>query len=191
MNIAFVTYTHGDEIPPKIFDGIDVLIANPMAKEKNVRSIDADLNRCFGKEGTGYEFELAKILEKDLQKYAVVYDIHRTTAKTKFCAIITKKEDYVYALPFAPEAVVIMHTEGSLISSVWRGVALEYPEEFAFGKQDPPLYEQCGDMAHVGLLPEGVSDFSPISFREEIVYPFLAGEKAYNGKCFLLKKITY
>lgn len=181
MKTLYVTYTHGDEHPP--YEIPNALIANPLAKDRNLRYIETDLNRSFGaKTPVSYEEERAVELEKTLKEYDLVVDIHRTTAQTKFCGIITKLEDAVYALPYGVSALVLVENiQNSLISRTKHGIALEYPYGYSLHTGSVPLYR---------VLKFVTAEPNWIDFEEtEQGIPYLVNEKAYNGKCFLLEKI--
>lgn len=180
MKTLYITYTHGDEHPP--YEMPNALIANPLAKERNVRYIETDLNRSFGaKTPVSYEEKRAIELEKILSEYDLVVDIHRTTAQTKFCGIVTKPEDAVYTLPYGVNAVIQVDIQNSLISKAMHGIALEYPNTFSVHTGRVPLYR---------VLEFVTAEPDWIDFEEtEQGIPYLVNEKAYHGKCFLLEKI--
>lgn len=99
--ILFLTAVHGNEqfsidvlkkIKEKfITDNYSYLIANEEALKKNVRYIDADLNRVAPgqKNSKKYEYSRAYELLKECKKYHYVIDIHGTLAKTGIFTIIT------------------------------------------------------------------------------------------------------
>lgn len=180
MKTLYITYTHGDEYPP--YEIPDALIANPLAKERNVRYIETDLNRSFGvKTPVSYEEKRAVELGEMLNDYDLVIDIHRTTAQTKFCGIVTKSDDAVYTLPYGVSAVIQVDIQNSLISKARHGIALEYPNTFSVHIGKVPLYR----------VKEFVTaETHWIDFEEtEQGIPYLVNEKAYHGKCFLLEEI--
>jgi len=181
MKTLYITYTHGDEHPP--YEIPNALVANPLAKERNVRYIETDLNRSFGvMTPISYEEKRAVELDEVLTDYDLVVDIHRTTAQTKFCGIVTKSDDAVYALPYGVSAVVLVENiQNSLISRAKHGIALEYPYTYSLHTGSIPLYRV---KEFVTAEPHWI-DFE----ETEQGIPYLVNEKAYHGKCFLLEKI--
>ena len=195
MKTLIIRNLHGDENPPREFSGIPAIIGNPEAMRKNVRFIDSDLNRSFGKRNKnakGYEKRRAQELTKLMKDFDVVIDIHRTTAPfAKFTAIITKPEHYKYTLPFHPEYVVVMrHAKYSLIGNAKVGISLEYPTHVRSTSNEKPIMMEALDFVEA---KKGYRDFKPIVDKcpssNQTSFPFLVGEKAYNGKCFLCKII--
>jgi succinylglutamate desuccinylase len=191
MKELYITYTHGNEIPPKnIVEDIedkDVIVANVLAAEKNVRFIDTDLNRSFGvSKPNSYEEKRAVEIENIMKSYDIVYDIHRTVAPhAKFIALISKKEDYKYTLKFRPNAVVLIELPGATITHCKVGIALEYPMKYTLGKDNPEMYKVIDFVES----KKSWVDFQPIKYGKETVYPLMVGETAYDGKCFLLRLI--
>ncbi len=84
----------------KIKRGTLVLqIGNPLAKLKNRRFIDQDLNRSFpGKIKGNYEEMLAYKLKLLISRADFVIDLHTSTADTKSFAIATKRNKSVIKL---------------------------------------------------------------------------------------------
>lgn len=210
MKELYVYHTHGDEAPPEEITSRArfSVVANKKARDLGVRFVETDLNRSFGKEKPeSHEEKLAEELKPFINLFDRVYDIHRTTADTKFCAIITDIKNYGAALRHKPEAVVIIAMPGALISHVKCGVGLEYPYgEYGHGsgKDDTPVYEVTGMVtAREGwkdfeVIPEidPVEGYGDVSVGQLItvgdkadLYPYLCGEKAYDGKCFIMRKI--
>jgi hypothetical protein len=191
MHIGFVSYTHGDEHPPEEWKDYPCIIANRQAKERGVRYIETDLNRSFDASvPKTYEELRAVELREELKKFDVVIDIHRTEAPTaKFMAIISKKEDYSFTLPYVPEVVLLFpNAEFSLIGNVRHGVALEYPtREYSrsFSCSRPPIFS----IVRFDSADPSWIDGEEVVVCGEKLYPFLVGGSSYNGKCFLAKKI--
>lgn len=188
--MCVVTYTHGDEPPPEEWKKYSSIIGNPRAKEAGVRFVQTDLNRSFGVANPqSYEEKRAKELQKEIQGYDLVLDIHRTESpSTPFIAIIANKDHYSYTFPFGPNAVLyIPNATFSLIGNASIGIALEYPRTYSRLSKKPPLFEV------VDFVEREVSwrDMDAIKRGGEIVYPFLSGESSYNGKCFIAKKLSY
>lgn len=182
-NTIYVTHTHGDEEPP--YHVPNAIIANPVAKALGRRYVERDLNRSFNSdEVEPYEVRRAKYLKNILSDADVVVDIHRTTAITQFCAIVTKLEDVVYALRYQPSAVIIMNesfSEHCLIGNVKHGVVLEYPYTPIPYIGKPGVYRVKG----MYLAKQKWRDWE----ENEYGIPYMMGEKAYGGFCFLLERV--
>lgn len=191
MHIGFVSYTHGDEHPPEEWKDYPCIVANHRAKERGVRYVETDLNRSFDvSTPKTYEELRAVELREELKAFDVVIDIHRTEAPSaKFMAIISKKEDYSFALPYAPEVVLLIsNARFALIGNVRHGVALEYPtREYSriVSCSRPPIFSLVRFDSADPLWIDG----EEVSINGEKLHPFLVGASSYNGKCFLAKKI--
>lgn len=184
-NTIYVTHTHGDEEPP--YHVPNAIIANPVAKALGRRYVESDLNRSFNynDEKTTYEVRRARHLKKILSDADVVVDIHRTTAVTRFCAIVTKLDDVVYALRYQPSAVIIMNqyfSEYCLIGNVKHGVVLEYPYTPIPYMGKPELYRVKGMLG----VQKGWKELEP---THDGMIPYMIGEKAYDGNCFILERM--
>ncbi len=179
----YVTHTHGDEEPP--YHVPDAVIGNPVAKALGRRYVERDLNRSFNSGGVElYEVRRALHLKKILSDADVVVDIHRTTAVTQFCAIVTKLDDVVYALRYQPSAVIIMNqnfSEHCLIGNVKHGVVLEYP-------YTPIPYIGKPEVYRVKEMVEVQEGWKELEGNKRGI-PYMIGEKAYEGKCFLLERV--
>lgn len=95
MNTIFVVGQHGNEKSPlkvlEAFGGLEIVVGNPPALEKNVRYIEADMNRSFpGKVDGALEEKLAFHLLPVLQKYEAVVDFHTATCETPIFIITTE-----------------------------------------------------------------------------------------------------
>lgn len=184
MKTLYTIYTHGNEVPPYALP-YEKLIANQAAYQMGTRHKETDLNRSFNVENPqSYEEKRAVEILDHINRvgYELVVDIHRTDAPTAvFTALITKLEDYQYALPYLPHAVVLIDSPHSLIQNVPHGVALEYPKHFTGSQETPNLY-RVKDFVEA---KEGWQDFVPVA--EGI--PYIVGESSYEGKCFLLERL--
>lgn len=117
----------------KIRNGTLVLkIGNPLARLKNKRFIDQDLNRSFPGNSTGnHEEKLAYKLKLLISSADFVIDIHTSTTNTKPLVIVTKTNKSVEKLLNAlnPSRVVIMDkniSKKALIYYCKAGLSLEY-----------------------------------------------------------------
>ena len=185
MNTLFTTYTHGDETPPFVIPG-DVLVCNELAKEANTRYIDADLNRVFGLEGEGYEYQRAKEILEVCKDYDLVVDIHTTTALTSTTAIVSKKEDVDYARIFNPSKIVIIPMQTTLIANVKHGVAMEY-SRYEGGLYATPKYTRVFSYVDFVDANPKWEEMDTVIYKGKTCYAFLIGAKEYNGKCFLIE----
>jgi hypothetical protein len=86
LGIKLVKYLQANPIK-----GVDALIANPKAVERNIRFTEADLNRSFGcKNVNNYELKVAYKLAKVFKKYDCVLDFHNTQSVNNDCLFIGK-----------------------------------------------------------------------------------------------------
>jgi succinylglutamate desuccinylase len=135
--IGIVVCLHGDEsmgleIKKKLGVNMPTFIANPVAVKKNVRFIEADMNRSFpGKiDGKHEEKEAYYLLDK-LKKFKYIVDIHSSSCKIELFAIITKptKEKLRLASKLGIKKGVIMNDRfangSSLIDNLNCAISLE------------------------------------------------------------------
>ncbi|MDB4940328.1 MAG: aspartoacylase [Candidatus Doudnabacteria bacterium] len=120
--------THGNEktgvsvvksLQRKEYKNLEALIANPKAVEKNLRFIEADLNRNFDLPGKTYEHKLAKSLKKTFKKSGFIIEFHNTKSKSNDCGIIVTKPNKAHinlAKYFKLNKVLIMPRKGSVSS---------------------------------------------------------------------------
>lgn len=141
--VAIVACVHGDELVGKkiikelnkltIKNGIlKTFIANPEAVKKKKRYIDTDLNRSFpgNKNGT-HEEKIAYNLNKELQNFDYVIDIHSTTTDVKSLVIITKLNKEIRSLinTFNSKRVALMPkniAQKAMIYYCNAGISFEY-----------------------------------------------------------------
>jgi succinylglutamate desuccinylase len=102
--ILIIIYTHGDEkIGEEIVERLknkglyrffDCLVANPKAAEKNVRFIEADLNRCYPgeKDSAVYEKKQASKNLEIAKKYEFIIDVHEATSGINDFIIIPREQ---------------------------------------------------------------------------------------------------
>lgn len=104
--ILFIVHTHGNEPAPfqaiqnvikhkgrEYFDAhADFVVANPIATEKNVRFIDADLNRIYPGNINSLLYEERRAVEvlEIAKKYKYVIDIHTTVSDSGIFTIVSK-----------------------------------------------------------------------------------------------------
>lgn len=73
----------------KPLDGVDALIANPRAADKNVRFTETDLNRSFAPSSSEtYEQQRAAELRKIVSSYDIVLDFHNTQTPENNCTFV-------------------------------------------------------------------------------------------------------
>ncbi|MBU1046657.1 succinylglutamate desuccinylase/aspartoacylase family protein [Patescibacteria group bacterium] len=143
IKVAVVACVHGDELVGKkiirelnkltIKNGIlKTFIANPEAVKKKKRCIDTDLNRSFpgNKNGT-HEEKIAYKLNKELQDFNYVIDIHSTTTDVESLVIITKLNKEIRSLinAFNSKRVALMPkniAQKAMIYYCNAGISFEY-----------------------------------------------------------------
>lgn len=134
---------HGDEkMGAKIIDYLKKIeikngtlilqIGNPLARSKNKRFIDQDLNRSFpGNIKGNYEEKLAYKLRLLISKADFVIDLHTSTSDTKPFIIVTKRNKSVrkFVSILNPSRVVVMNKNVSKKALTYyckAGISLEY-----------------------------------------------------------------
>lgn len=140
QRIAFIGGTHGNEhsgiefvrqskhvnIPPDSELSIEYLLANERAVDKNVRFVEADLNRQFTRdnlnaETANYEQGLAKALNQQLgpkgsSEVDLIIDIHNTTSNMGATLIVLELDEFNvqlarYVKYHMPEANILVEDE--------------------------------------------------------------------------------
>lgn len=90
--ILLVAYHHGNEplgeyvynelmsVHPELIEFVDYIVANPIAKEENVRFTEKDMNRSYSSNSGTYEERRAAEVKDQIKKsdYALVIDFHNT-----------------------------------------------------------------------------------------------------------------
>lgn len=141
-NILFITAMHGDEPigieivkqikKMKLGNKFSSIIGNPRALKKQVRFIDADLNRVFpGKTDGNYEEKRANLVMEKMREFDRVIDLHGTVSKTGIFIIITKPslKNLELALRFNIERILIWpsskKSKGPAVSFMRSGMGIE------------------------------------------------------------------
>ena len=98
MKLLVLGGTHGNEklginlvksLKERPISKVDSLIANPMATERGIRFIEADLNRSFGRQvQSSYEVRRAQRLVRILAEYDLVLDFHNTETPGNNCCFV-------------------------------------------------------------------------------------------------------
>ncbi|OGZ11452.1 MAG: hypothetical protein A2942_04360 [Candidatus Lloydbacteria bacterium RIFCSPLOWO2_01_FULL_50_20] len=70
--------------------GLDFVLGNPKAYERNIRFIDRDLNASFGVSDSSYESGRATEILNEINGGDVVIDFHTTTAPGVPFAVLTE-----------------------------------------------------------------------------------------------------
>jgi Ser/Thr protein kinase RdoA (MazF antagonist) len=204
MPITFVAGLHGNERLPVqalIDSGIDFILGNPLAYERNVRFVDEDLNASFKKTGDSYEVRRAAEILNTIPADSLVIDFHTTTATTEPFVILADPamEDFARSLGIS-NIVLMKHSikEGHALINHAPGVSVE------LGKHDDvsagydlvmSIVKNVGEMPRVehnlfevyDVLREDGEYKNFIEHADGFV-PILYGEEAYrNSGIFGLK----
>lgn len=109
-DIGILVCVHGNEqyglkIKEILNNKFEFIVANPLAVEKNVRFVDANLNRVFpgNKNSNLYEEKRAFELAKEIDNFSKLIDLHSTSEKMDLTGIISypfdkEKMDFVKSL---------------------------------------------------------------------------------------------
>ena len=218
--VLVVSSVHGDEtFSVEATDHIvkhnpecSILVANTAAFAQNKRFIDEDLNRSFpgNKDSKLLEIRLAAMILSYIQQFEYVIDIHTTTSDLKVVPIIVSgnNETKRMAKLVPSKEVVIAGTIdsiGTLIGNAKNGMSLEFGEKFARENKNYCLSEIMSIIHMIGEdtlnndqtyfetkgmihNQENLENFVPLPGSN--VYPFLVGEKSYNGSCFACVKLN-
>jgi hypothetical protein len=101
-NLAIIWCTHWNEtlwfriikkLKSLMINNVTYIVANNIAKDKNIRYIEFDLNRCFINDPSWkgkwtYENELSFELDKFLKQFNYIIDLHSTDFETPWYFII-------------------------------------------------------------------------------------------------------
>lgn len=172
-NIALVGGTHGNEYTGvylirklrleqfhQKWEGLNIkyLIGNPKAYEKNVRFVDHDLNRSFGKKDlsnldlSGYEYDRAKAINqiigpKGSPNTDLIIDMHTTTTNMGVTIILANDNCYNFEM-------------ASYVKSKTPNCYIYYISAEAYtGAADHPFLNSLapyGFALEVGPIPNGI-----------------------------------
>lgn len=215
IKLTVVCCLHGDEVfGQKVFEayraritalsGVQFILANEEALERQVRFVESDLNRSFpGNLRGNLEQRLAAELMATVGDSEYVLDIHTTTSDIKMTPIVSKLSERVRMMLnlCQSQEIVLMSKQianHSLIGNVAAGVSLEFEEGYAttdgaFEEVAQIIDGILGVQVHpavprkiyhvdrtIGLeisLPEEANNFQ---YMPKLgFYPFLLGERAY------------
>lgn len=193
--IYFVAGLHGNEqAPVKALrdNGIDFILGNPNAHEKNIRFTESDLNASFGVLGDKYEEVRAKEILKEIDSDGLVIDFHTTMSASLAFAIVVDKNMIPLAARTGLGLVVLMshnikdghalinHRDGISVESGVHNTKESYDttlwvvENIKFGKEYPVrIYEVYDKITEPG-------EYVNFQDHPDGFIPVLAGEKAYN-----------
>lgn len=162
MKILLLASQHGDEHlgeklysymqynRPELLDYMEFIIANPKAREQNIRYIESDINRSYnGKLDTYEERRAAEILNIiNDSSFDLVLDLHTTTIDQPPCLIMASinpaNEQFIKATSIT--RLVIMQSplvDTSLSGVCQQSVSVEVNHAIA----DDLLNELCDDIA--------------------------------------------
>ena len=142
MKILIIGATHGNELlglkfynflleeRSVLLEHINFIIGNPRAYAKNVRYVDADLNRCYNTSDASYESMRAQHVAEyiRLNKFDIVLDMHTTNCVQEPSVIISSmKGDSSRRFLRASHVknVVIMPKGNDIVSHIHNSVAYE------------------------------------------------------------------
>ena len=151
MKTAIVCCVHGNEkygleVARRMKRRVAYFIANKEAAKRNVRFIDADLNRSFpGNPYGNHEERIAFELAAKLAEFDYVVDLHSSSNSCPLFGIITKPDNISLAMKLGLERLVVMprsFAKGkALIDHAKSGISLEIgPHK---GKDNAELVERA------------------------------------------------
>ncbi len=204
--IVFVAGIHGNEkAPVDALSRLNVpfMMGNPQALSKNVRYIDEDLNRTFGKRGVTYERQRAKELLEGISQDVYVVDLHTASTVSEPFAIITDSKIIPFASVVGIKKVILFPASSRFISNSLihkrSGIVVEcgnHTDDQGVYKVVHKVFRNCQrGRRHTIKVYEVVSrSKSPstrIDFRRTTngLYPVLSGAKSHKGG-YLARLIT-
>ncbi len=164
-NIAIIGAIHGNErigievikellqkneFNEKSFKNLYLVGGNPRAYAENKRFIEANLNRCFGKENdkslkhleNSYERAIAKEIQKILEKCQRVLDIHQSRSKDNF--IVCKKGSLGLAKKMNAQMIIISPELGHYDDP--EGISVGSTDKFVDSIGKKGIVYEFGDM---------------------------------------------
>lgn len=197
MKYRFVTGLHGNEPIPVIAlaqRGVEQYVANSKALSVNKRFIDIDLNKAFGAEGSGYEFQRAEEILKDINDSETIVDFHTFSAESDPFAIIVDESMLDLAIETGlPHIVIMEHNikNGHALINHRRGISVEvgHHNSFVSFKNTQNVYHNLNEKKGIknkpnifrviGLISEP-GEYINFEKTDQGFFPILAGEKAYD-----------
>jgi succinylglutamate desuccinylase len=180
QNVAIIGAVHGNELTPACLvqhfqeypDRLarsnfrsHTLIANPQALDRQLRYIEADLNRCFNPKDLAnpaqnqYEHRRAKEIYQEIQEKSVdlVIDIHSTTSNMMLSILYSNPHPWLLKL-FAhlakinPDVRFVYHPLSEAENCYLKGVcSLGFTLEIgpiAHNVLSPPLFQQTEELVY-------------------------------------------
>lgn len=202
---------HGDEIATEQVAkqlnkelGVEIILGNPKAREKQIRFIESDLNRSFGKTGT-YESNRANELMELLnsKNEGLIIDLHTTNSGMPPVAIITNLKQLKLVARTGIQKIIYMNEEfsagGSLIENVPNSFSIEFSPDtksaenvkaFIRSAFEGKIKVDKVEVYEVIEIARGEHDPKIQNFIKlpDGTYPVFSGEKAYKGISFLRTK---
>lgn len=217
-NILFIVATHGDEgfsIPvvkklAKEFN-LDWVIGNPKAQTKNIRFVEADLNRSGpgSKSSAVYEERRSYDLIRLAKKYKTIVDLHGTVGNTGIFVIVTNPswENIELTKQFNIKNVVLwpgLKPTGPLTQFIPNSIEIECGQ-----KKDPETANKLERIlrkylsGYVPKLKQNffivngaftkrssklMKEFTKFRYKNISFYPLMAGQYA-KIKCYMMQKL--
>lgn len=198
MQYTFVTGLHGNETMPLVAlasIGVPQVVANEKALSVNKRFVDADLNKAFGADGNGYEYQRASELLKIIPQDKSVIDFHSFPTESRPFAIVVDREMIPLATKTGLPTIVMMEfniKEGHALINHRKGISVEVGMHLGMESfkttlevyhnlmndyvptESPKIYTVYGVITDPGT-------YKNFELHQDGFYPVLAGDKAKNG----------
>lgn len=192
---------------PNLFSSLSFITGNPRAEKLNVRYIESDLNRSYGKDNlVTYEERRARYIAAFIQRTdpLLVIDMHTTTCKQPNILIVAGTDDPTVAKYLRAshlEHVLQVEPMNDITTVSPRFVAYEVPNEAL----NDTLFESiCDDIRRfyaggIGAIPKQIfrmtgkilktevedsyiEPFVNFSYHPLGYYPILTGENSYKAQ---------
>ena len=196
--ILIVGATHGhekiglliiDELKKQSLTGVEFLVGNPDAAEKDIPFLESDLNRVFpGKLDGTYEEKRAFNLSPIIKSADIVIDIHSTKTTdlgNQSMVIVTSYNEATQNIlaVFKPPKVLYMRykANSALISQAKIGIAFEYGKDDSSQIFDATLHDIMEILVHADAAKVNPYINPRIPTETEVYEVYDAFQKEFSG----------
>ena len=193
--IRIVAGQHGNEKSPvRALEsrGMDFIVGNPRAREKNIRFLDQDLNASYGTINSSYESSRAQEILLEIPESDLVIDFHTTSAKgPPFVILMDQNMVSLAERTGLKHAVLMTHNikKGHALINARDGIAVEISGYDTQDSFDTTLAVfdslESGETSSLelyevyGLITEP-GEYENFVECKDGFYPVLVGEESYD-----------